>query len=124
MKLASSAEVEAARLLLSGLGIDAGDLALESSIAKEIPTFSSYIPCVSRSVSASTRRAYLPYWKRLERSWVSAVWTSRRHRRSHNWRRNVESRPLSVATHVAAGERRRTSSLRHDVCIGMHRTTT
>jgi len=68
---ASSAELDAARLLLSKMGIDPAELLAEPLGRTDVPTFSEYIPMVSEAVSESTRRAYSSYWKRLDARWGS-----------------------------------------------------
>lgn len=66
---AKSAELDAARLLLSKMGIDPAELLAEPLVRTDVPTFSEYIPQVSEAVSDSTRRAYSSYWKRLDDRW-------------------------------------------------------
>jgi hypothetical protein len=75
------ADVEAA-LLLERMGLTPADLAAAGSPRREVPTFADYVPVVSASVSAGTRRAYGSYWAKVLDQWAGAGWMSRRHRRS------------------------------------------
>ncbi|MEW2508290.1 tyrosine-type recombinase/integrase [Amycolatopsis sp. NPDC047767] len=68
---AEQAELDAARLLLSKMGINPADLVSEPEQRKPIPTISEYLPAVQRAVSAATARAYSSYWRRLEEAWGS-----------------------------------------------------
>lgn len=68
---AEQAELDAARLLLSKVGIEPADLVAEPVDRKPMPTFSEYLPAVRRAVSAATARAYSSYWRRLEEAWGS-----------------------------------------------------
>jgi len=66
---ASPMELDAARLLLSKMGIAPADLLAETEEERTVPTFSEYIPQVSRAVSPSTARSYGSYWRRVEEAW-------------------------------------------------------
>lgn len=65
----SQADLDAALLLLSRLGISPGDLVHAGPARASAPTFAEYIPVVSGAVSAGTRRVYGPYWKRVLQQW-------------------------------------------------------
>ncbi|WP_116199102.1 tyrosine-type recombinase/integrase [Amycolatopsis circi] len=69
----SQAELDAARLLLSKMGLTPADLLGDPTPSAEMPTFSVYIPVVARSVSPATARSYASYWTQVE-----AVWGDRR----------------------------------------------
>jgi len=45
-------------LLLERLGLTPDDLAAACSARREVPTFADYVPVVSASVNAGTRRAH------------------------------------------------------------------
>ncbi|WP_342750240.1 hypothetical protein [Amycolatopsis australiensis] len=62
-------ELDAARLLLSKMGIAPADLLAETELRPVVPTFSEYIPQVSRAVSPATARSYGSYWRRVEEAW-------------------------------------------------------
>ncbi|MFI5843913.1 tyrosine-type recombinase/integrase [Catenuloplanes sp. NPDC051500] len=63
-------ELEAARLLLTRLGITPEQLVQAGGhTAIQIPTFSDYIGQVALSVSPASRRLYSTYWKRIEKEW-------------------------------------------------------
>ncbi|MEV7267268.1 site-specific integrase [Micromonospora aurantiaca] len=66
---ASKAELEAARLLLSRMGISPADLQAAASDRPPAPTFAEYVPVVAAAVTAGTRRAYGSYWKRVVEQW-------------------------------------------------------
>lgn len=63
------AELDAALLLLSRLGISPGDLQQAVPSRPPAPTFAEYIPIVSDAVSAGTRRVYNSYWNRVLDHW-------------------------------------------------------
>jgi site-specific recombinase XerD len=63
------AELDAALLLLSRLGISPGDLQQAAPSRPPAPTFAEYIPVVSDAVSAGTRRVYNSYWNRVLDHW-------------------------------------------------------
>src|SRR5262245_33854048 len=63
------ADLDAALLLLSRLGISPGDLQRAAPARPAGPTFAEYIPVVSAAVSAGTRRVYGSYWNRILDQW-------------------------------------------------------
>ena len=63
------AVVEAALVLLERMGLTPADLAAVPQHRPEVPTFAEYVPVVSASVSAGTRRAYGSYWNRVVEHW-------------------------------------------------------
>lgn len=66
---ASPKEIEAARLLLSRMGISLADL-LDAPVAKpSVPTFAEYIPVVRSAIGETTRPLYDTYWNRVLRQW-------------------------------------------------------
>ncbi|MFI5589993.1 hypothetical protein ACIA5G_33435 [Amycolatopsis sp. NPDC051758] len=67
----SQMELDAARLLLSKMGIAPADLLTEPVERPQVPTFADYIPVVARAVSAAKARSYSSYWRRLEAAWGS-----------------------------------------------------
>lgn len=69
----TSADIEAARLLLARLGVTPEQLIAAHSIApsKGMPTFREYIQRVSDAVPLATRRAYATYWRRINNTWGS-----------------------------------------------------
>jgi hypothetical protein len=69
MSSPGQAEVEAARLLLSRLGLSPADLLQQAPIRPPAPTFAEYVPVVSAAVSDGTRRVYGSYWNRIVEHW-------------------------------------------------------
>ncbi|PWU45621.1 integrase [Micromonospora sp. S4605] len=65
----SQADLDAALVLLSRLGISPDDLVHAGAARAPAPTFADYIPVVSDAVSAGTRRVYGPYWNRVLEQW-------------------------------------------------------
>ena len=63
------AAVDAARVLLDRMGISPADLLAGAPARAAAPTFADYVPVVSASVSAGTRRAYGSYWDRVVHRW-------------------------------------------------------
>jgi integrase len=64
-----TAEVDAARILLSRLGLRAEDL-LDAPVSRPTaPTFREYIPVVAAGAYPGTRRVYSSYWNRIDRHW-------------------------------------------------------
>ncbi|MER6758468.1 integrase [Micromonospora echinofusca] len=63
------AELDAARLLLSRMGISPTDLVEAASDRPPAPTFAECVPVVAAAVSDGTRRAYGSYWKRVLEQW-------------------------------------------------------
>ncbi|MET7808889.1 hypothetical protein [Micromonospora chersina] len=62
------AVLDAARLLLSRMGISPADL-VAASDRPHAPTFAEYVPVVAAAVSDGARRAYGSYWKRVLEQW-------------------------------------------------------
>ncbi|MGV9362062.1 tyrosine-type recombinase/integrase [Amycolatopsis sp. NPDC003731] len=68
----NSADLEAARLLLSRLGVNPADLLTEPAAngdRKPVPTINEWIPVVAGLVSPSTAASYGSYWKKAEAAW-------------------------------------------------------
>jgi integrase/recombinase XerC len=65
------AELDAAMLLLSRMGITPADLLAGATPRPAAPTFAEYIPVVSAAVSDASRRAYGPYWKKVNEKWAT-----------------------------------------------------
>jgi integrase/recombinase XerC len=65
----SRADLDAALLLLSRLGISPADLANAAPARPPAPTFAEYVPIVSAAVSDGTRRVYGSYWNRIVEHW-------------------------------------------------------
>lgn len=63
------AELEAALVLLSRLGITAADLQQAAPTRPPAPTFAEYVPVVSAAVGPGTRRIYSSYWNRIVEHW-------------------------------------------------------
>jgi integrase/recombinase XerC len=66
---ASPADLDAARLLLSRMGLSAEDLMATQTDRPPVPTFAEYIPIVSAAVTDGTRRVYGSYWNRMLDHW-------------------------------------------------------
>lgn len=64
----SSEHLEAARVLLAGLGIRPEDL-VKAATPGQVPTFADYIPRVEKAVPAGSLRTYSPYWRRIREVW-------------------------------------------------------
>jgi integrase/recombinase XerC len=65
------ADIEAALLLLSRMGISPADLQQPPPARPPAPTFAEYIPIVSAAVGVGTRRVYESYWNRVVDQWGS-----------------------------------------------------
>jgi hypothetical protein len=67
----STADLDAARLLLDRLGISPADLMASTGHQQRAPapTFAEYIPTVAAAVPPGTRRVYGPYWNRILDHW-------------------------------------------------------
>ena len=65
----STAELDAARLILDQMGISPEDLLRDEAGRPTAPTFGEYVPKVSAAVTNGTRRVYGAYWKRLVEHW-------------------------------------------------------
>ncbi|MFC3382780.1 tyrosine-type recombinase/integrase [Couchioplanes azureus] len=66
MPLATTGELDAARLLLDRLGVVPEQLLNDD---RSMPTFGEYVPQVAAAVSAGTRRVYGSYWDRICEQW-------------------------------------------------------
>jgi hypothetical protein len=64
----TSADLDAARLLLTRMGLSPADLLTTPQDRQPAPTFAEYIPIVSAAVTDGTRRVYGSYWNRTRRS--------------------------------------------------------
>ncbi|WP_243794830.1 site-specific integrase [Saccharopolyspora gloriosae] len=64
-----SAELDAARLLLSRMGVTPEDLVDTPETRPSAPTFADYVPKVADAVSTGTRRVYQSYWNRIVEHW-------------------------------------------------------
>lgn len=62
----TSAELDAARLILGRMGITPEDLLRDAADRPQAPTFAEYVPVVSAAVSAGTRRVYGSYSRNLQ----------------------------------------------------------
>lgn len=65
----SVTDLDAARLLLSRLGVSPADLLAASEERAAAPTFADYIPIVATAVGDATRRVYGSYWNRILEHW-------------------------------------------------------
>ena len=70
----TTAEIEAARLLLMKLGLTPEQL-LNSEAPETVPTFGEYIPRIRALMSPSTLRVYDTYLHRIEEAWADRVLT-------------------------------------------------
>ena len=61
--------LEAARLMLSRMGVDPAELVAAPGQRGSLPTLGEYIEVVSQAVSTATRRTYASYWTRLAQEW-------------------------------------------------------
>lgn len=68
---ATSADLDAARLLLARLGVSPADLLAAPQGRTPVPTFAQYIPVVSAAVTDGTRRVYDTYWERILHHWAA-----------------------------------------------------
>lgn len=64
----SSADLDAARLLLARLGVSPADLVAAAENRAPAPTFAEYIPVVKAAVTDGTR-VYGSYWNRIVEHW-------------------------------------------------------
>src|SRR6266511_827073 len=110
----TSAELDAARLLLARMGITPTDLLQAAPSRPPAPTFAEYIPIVSAAVGAGTRRAYGTYWNRILDQWgqrrldeptPSEVELLAEHVRTHVVARRNARGGRSAAEHVTAALR-------------------
>ncbi|SHK29866.1 hypothetical protein SAMN05443637_104288 [Pseudonocardia thermophila] len=65
----STADLDAARILLSRLGLTAEDLLDAPAARVAVPTFRDYIPIVAAGARPGTRRVYSSYWNRIDKHW-------------------------------------------------------
>ncbi len=63
------AAVDAALLILERMGLSPDDLTAAPGKRPPVPTFAGYIPVVSATVTAGTRKAYGSYWNRVVEQW-------------------------------------------------------
>ncbi|MGW4589768.1 tyrosine-type recombinase/integrase [Amycolatopsis thermoflava] len=69
MTTPASADLDAARLLLTRMGLSPEDLLAAPAARPPVPTFAEYIPIVSAAVTDGTRRVYGSYWNRIDAHW-------------------------------------------------------
>ena len=63
------AAVDAALLILERMGLSPDDLTAAPRHRPAVPTFADYVPVVSATVTAGTRKAYGSYWNRVTEQW-------------------------------------------------------
>ena len=63
------AELDAARLLLSKMGISPDELLATPGPSVPAPTFSEYVPGLVETVSPGSRKTHLTHWNRLVERW-------------------------------------------------------
>ena len=63
------AAVDAALVVLTSMGLSPGDLTAAPRDRSSVPTFAGYVPVVSATVTAGTRKAYGSYWNRVVEQW-------------------------------------------------------
>jgi hypothetical protein len=66
----STADLDAARLLLARMGLSARDLLDTAPVRPPVPTFAEYVPVVAAAVGSGTRRVYGSYWNRILDHWA------------------------------------------------------
>jgi integrase/recombinase XerC len=66
----STADLDAARLLLARMGLSAHDLPDTPPARSAVPTFAAYVPVVAAAVGDGTRRVYRSYWNRILDQWA------------------------------------------------------
>lgn len=66
----STADLDAARLLLTRMGLSARDLLDTPPARRPMPTFAAYVPVVAAAVGDGTRRVYGSYWNRILDHWA------------------------------------------------------
>jgi len=69
MTAPARADLDAALLLLSRLGITPADLVGAAPARPPAPTFAEYVPVVAAAVGPGTRRVYASYWNRILEQW-------------------------------------------------------
>jgi integrase len=65
----TTADLDAARLLLARLGVSPADLLAAAENRAPAPTFAEYVPVIRAAVSGGTRRVYGTYWNRIVEHW-------------------------------------------------------
>ncbi|MBF6064673.1 site-specific integrase [Nocardia terpenica] len=70
--MTTAAEIDAARLLLTHLGLTPEQL-IDAASPTEVPTFSEYITVLRESIPATTLRVYDTYFRRIEEEWGDRV---------------------------------------------------
>ncbi len=65
----TTADLDAARLLLARLGVSPADLLAAAENRAPAPTFAEYVPVIQAAVSGGTRRVYGTYWNRIVEHW-------------------------------------------------------
>ena len=66
----STADVDAARLLLTRMGLSPQDLLDTAPTRPPVPTFAEYVPVVAAAVGPGTCRVYGSYWNRILDHWA------------------------------------------------------
>ncbi|GAA2831191.1 tyrosine-type recombinase/integrase [Crossiella cryophila] len=104
---ATDAQIEAARVVLDSMGLKPEDLVEPPRVRPAVPTFAEYIPVVSDAVADGARKAYGPYWKRIEKSWgerrMDELSPSDIRAKMEEIRRNVVIRRSARGGYSAAG---------------------
>jgi integrase/recombinase XerC len=67
--MTTQADLAAALLVLSRMGISPADLQQAAPARPPAPTFAEYVAVVSAAVTAGTRRVYGSYWNRIAEHW-------------------------------------------------------
>lgn len=102
---ATSAELDAARLILARIGLSPADLLATPQVWPPVPTFAEYILFVSTAVTDGTRPVYGSYWNRILEHWGTGSSTNRHPRRSSSWSSTSRSPWSPGATHAAGAVR-------------------
>jgi hypothetical protein len=103
----SAADLDAARLLLSRLGVSLTDLLAASQDRVPAPTFAEYIPVVSTAVADGTRRVYGSYWNRVLQNWGTRRLDEPHLQKLTNWLNTPKPTPSLVATLVGGAVRQK-----------------
>lgn len=73
---AGRSQIEAALILLAGLGLTPADLDIAAvSHRRPVPTFAEYVPKAKAAVGAGTLKTYGTYWDRLVQEWPQRLLT-------------------------------------------------
>ncbi|GAA2522966.1 site-specific integrase [Pilimelia columellifera] len=73
---AGRAQVDAALVLLAGLGLTPEDLVASSAVAgKPVPTFAEYVPQVVAATNPGSLKTYGSYWNKVVDQWGSRALT-------------------------------------------------